>query len=662
MNITLTTETNASHSKASRRPQAWPAWITLIATLTLVLMLGVSLLSRSYARVTQEQRNRLETQALVVAENMDRQLHSIDNALRAVRSDLNTSPGNGQAPAVTPRQLKTLSEAMPSLKGIMATDAKGTVSMAERAALHGTNFSYREYFSAARDRTDYSLLYVSSPFVTRQGNYSINLTKAVPDAQGRFNGVVTANLDPSYFEILARSVLYAPDMRVSLVHGSGKIFIDARHAVELLGSDIGARGSLFSQHLASERDESVMQGKESADHTQRMVVYRTILPADLSMDTPLVVAVSREVNAIYAVWWKDLATYALLFVVLCAGSATWLRLSQQRKAAACRELREKKALNDSATAKLMAAAALQRRTGKLAKVGGWQLEMATMEMAWTQEMYEIYDLPHATSLSLEQALACYTEETRPALENAIRKAMAFGTPWSVEACMVTARGLKIWVRNQGEAVVHAGQVVRLTGASQDVTERVQYAAKLATANKKLELLAVTDSLTGVGNRRCFDQQLAAEWSRCQRRNIPLGLLMLDIDHFKLYNDRYGHPRGDETLSHVATILSECAQRSGELVARYGGEEFAVLLPGSDPANTRKMAQDIIAELTRASIPHGTSPTAKHVTVSVGAACTTPVASIDSLLLVQTADIALYAAKTRGRNRVEQAEFPLEDEG
>ncbi len=659
MNITLTTETNACDSKESRIPQEWRAWITLATALALVLGLGVLLLCRGYHRVTEEQRNRLETQALVVAENMDRQLHSIDNALRAVRSDLGA--GTGQPATVTPRQLKTLGEAMPGSKGILATDAKGTVTIAERTTLHGINFSAREYFSAPRDRTDFGMLYVSSPFVTREGNYSINLTKAVPDAQGRFNGVVTSNLDPSYFEILARSVLYAPDMRVSLVHGNGKIFIDARHAVELIGSDIGAWGSLFSQHVASERDESVMQGKESADHANRMVVYRTILPADLSMDTPLVVTVSREINAIYAEWWKDLATYALLFIVLCVGSCTWLRLTQQRKAAACREAQEKKTLNDNATAKLMAAAALQRRTGKLAKVGGWQLEMANMEMTWTQEMYEIYELPHATSLSLEQALAPYTEETRPALETAIRKAMAFGTPWSVEACMVTGKGRKLWVRSQGEAVVHAGKVVRLAGASQDVTERVQYAAKLATANKKLELLAVTDSLTGVGNRRCFDQQLETEWSRCQRRNIPLGLLMLDIDHFKLYNDRYGHPRGDETLSHVATILSECAQRSGELVARYGGEEFVVLLPGSDLANTRKMAQDILAELARARLPHGTSPTSQYVTASIGVASTTPVASVDALLLVQTADIALYAAKTRGRNRVEDAQFPVASE-
>ena len=164
---------------------------------------------------------------------------------------------------------------------------------------------------------------------------------------------------------------------------------------------------------------------------------------------------------------------------------------------------------------------------------------------------------------------------------------------------------------------------------------------------------MTDELTGVGNRRRFDQQLEAEWARCQRRSLPLGMLMLDVDHFKRYNDQYGHPGGDEVLRKVAGILTECAQRAGELVARYGGEEFAILLPGSDLDAARLVAQDVLARLAAAAIPHTGSPTSAHLTVSIGMASVLPRLTSQSIGLVQSADIALYAAKTRGRNRVEQ---------
>ncbi|MDB5894234.1 MAG: hypothetical protein JWQ88_1765, partial [Rhodoferax sp.] len=624
------------------------AWIGLAVFLGATFALGAGLLYRSHDRIARDQQGRLQTQALVVAETMARQLRSVDNALRAIRTDLRLAAEAGEPAS---RRLRPLSDLMPGLKGFLATDEDGHVIAAERPILLGRDFSQRDYFSVPHVQPDFTTLYVSSPFLSTQGNFSINLTKAVPDRRGRFDGVVTANLDPGYFEILSSSVLYAPDMRVSLVHGNGKLFVDARHAVGLLGMDVGSHGSLFAQHVASERDESALQGKDETSG-ERMVVFRTILPPDLSMDTPLVVAVSRDLGAIYADWWNDLAIYSLLFVLLCAGTSAALFLMQQRKAVAARAFREREALRASTAAELAVAAELQRRTGKMAKVGGWQLDLASMRMDWTDEMFNIHEAPLDTEPSLDRLLGAYMPETRPALEAAIRDAIARGTRWSVEACMLTPRGKALWVRTQGEALMEDGKVVRLMGASQDVTERVEYAAKLAAANEKLKLLAVTDELTGVGNRRCFDQQLDAEWARCQRRSLPLGLLMLDVDHFKRYNDQYGHPGGDEVLRQVAAILTDCAQRSGELVARYGGEEFAILLPGSDLGAARAVAQDVLFRLAQAAIPHAVSPTSAHLTVSIGIASMMPRLAAQPIGLVQSADIALYAAKTRGRNRVE----------
>jgi GGDEF domain-containing protein len=123
--------------------------------------------------------------------------------------------------------------------------------------------------------------------------------------------------------------------------------------------------------------------------------------------------------------------------------------------------------------------------------------------------------------------------------------------------------------------------VCLLGAFQDITEKKNNALELHRLNEELTRLSTTDALTEVGNRRLFDQTLKSEWLRAARRQGPIGLLMIDVDHFKEYNDHYGHPAGDAVLRQIARMVGESVRRGGELVARYGGEEFALLLPGAD---------------------------------------------------------------------------------
>ncbi|MEK9803995.1 MAG: diguanylate cyclase, partial [Curvibacter sp.] len=182
----------------------------------------------------------------------------------------------------------------------------------------------------------------------------------------------------------------------------------------------------------------------------------------------------------------------------------------------------------------------------------------------------------------------------------------------------------------------------------DVTELVQKSMALERSNRQLELLSVTDGLTGLANRRQFDQHLYSEWQRSMRSRQPISLLMLGIDHFKRYNAHYGHLAGDACLRQVAGILYDCAQRTGELVARYGGEEFALLLPGADGEVAMTVAQRCMDEVAKARIPHADSPVGELLTVSIGAA--TVVASPDLVpeSLVRCADEALYQVKSGGR--------------
>ncbi len=197
----------------------------------------------------------------------------------------------------------------------------------------------------------------------------------------------------------------------------------------------------------------------------------------------------------------------------------------------------------------------------------------------------------------------------------------------------------------------------LVMARLDVTELVQKSEALERSNELLEQLSVTDALTGLANRRQFDQHLYGEWQRSMRGGLPLSLLLIDIDHFKRYNDHYGHLAGDACLRQVAAILYDCAQRSGELVARYGGEEFALLLPGADSDVAMTVAQRCMDEIARAHIAHADSPTADCLTVSIGVATVVASQELVPESLVRSADEALYRVKSGGRAQVSVAPCP-----
>ncbi|MBV4531389.1 sensor domain-containing diguanylate cyclase [Pseudomonas sp. SWRI107] len=174
--------------------------------------------------------------------------------------------------------------------------------------------------------------------------------------------------------------------------------------------------------------------------------------------------------------------------------------------------------------------------------------------------------------------------------------------------------------------------------------------QLVASNQQLEQLAMHDALTGLANRRSFDETLAQESGRARRSATSLALLMIDIDYFKRYNDHYGHLAGDACLQRVATMLASCTRRPPDLLARYGGEEMAVILPETDSAGAAVVARAMLERLSLEPIAHHDSPFAQ-VTVSIGIACASG-ADADSLQsLVQRADAALYVAKDAGRNRL-----------
>jgi diguanylate cyclase (GGDEF)-like protein len=195
--------------------------------------------------------------------------------------------------------------------------------------------------------------------------------------------------------------------------------------------------------------------------------------------------------------------------------------------------------------------------------------------------------------------------------------------------------------------------------SSRVLARVRSQLRVKHMADELRRTATTDSLTGIANRRRFDELLEREWRRARRCLDPVSLLMIDVDHFKLYNDLYGHPKGDICLRHVAQILMRECKRPADVVARYGGEEFMILLPQTPRQGAQHVAQQVLCAIAASGILHDDSQTTHYVSVSVGIACLDDASSCQmydspALLgasdLVRAADKALYSAKHAGRGQ------------
>ncbi|MEC4805633.1 MAG: diguanylate cyclase [Jaaginema sp. PMC 1079.18] len=184
----------------------------------------------------------------------------------------------------------------------------------------------------------------------------------------------------------------------------------------------------------------------------------------------------------------------------------------------------------------------------------------------------------------------------------------------------------------------------------DVTEYKQMVLSLSQANQELQRLSTMDGLTQVANRRYFDMCIAQAWQDSQEKQKPLGLILLDVDYFKRYNDTYGHQLGDRCLQIVARTIEQRLKRPGEIVARYGGEEFAILLPNGDTYWALQIAELIRADIQALEIQHEPSEIDEHLTISLGIANAIPSAEETMEMMITRADRALYEAKRQGRNR------------
>ncbi len=222
-----------------------------------------------------------------------------------------------------------------------------------------------------------------------------------------------------------------------------------------------------------------------------------------------------------------------------------------------------------------------------------------------------------------------------------------------------ARGIEVggddYLMKPISEVVLKAKVVAMRRLVEMQRSLVAVTHQLNVVNKELQRLSTTDGLTGISNRRMFDELSVREWRRCERMKKPISLVMVDVDHFKLYNDHYGHQAGDECLKTVAAQMQRAAPRPSDLVARYGGEEFAFVLGETDADGAKWVANLLRQRIDDLNLPHAAS-SLQHVSVSCGVASIVPGANLSLETLLQSADHALYQAKLQGRDRVVSGEY------
>jgi diguanylate cyclase (GGDEF)-like protein/PAS domain S-box-containing protein len=252
----------------------------------------------------------------------------------------------------------------------------------------------------------------------------------------------------------------------------------------------------------------------------------------------------------------------------------------------------------------------------------------------------------------------HRDDVRQSALDTVREALRAST--SCEALLRNYRkdGTLFWNQLSLSPMLDSnGRITHVMGTLNDVSERVRAEQRLLEKQRQLEKtkrtlegLALKDGLTGLYNRRHFSEQLAREWNRARREHLPLSLFMIDIDHFKRFNDTYGHLAGDQCIKLVADTIKRCFARGSDLVARYGGEEFVALAAGVDRRQARERAE-LLREAIRELTGERNGRSAQLVTVSVGLATMTPDERLVPEDMLEAADRALYQAKRQGRDRV-----------
>lgn len=460
------------------------------------------------------------------------------------------------------------------------------------------------------------------------GEWVVTLSRRFNKPDGSFGGVVLATISANYLSHFYEQFEIGRNSSVALTHGDGIIIARNPGNDRFVGRSVADtalfRDTSLQRPSGAYHFQSPLDGAERVSFFWRSSRYPLVLVATLDKEELLAPWRAAAVS-------RMLYVLALVMLIGVIGGVLVRQLQRgQRMAVALAETEAHFRLLAEGSSDMVTRIGLDERLRYVSpssvRVVGWRPNQLIGTPALAGIKPE--DLPEVQAIvgALRRG---EREEARLTYRNVHRQ---HGEVWLESTMRVTRRG--------------NGNVDGVVAITRDITEQ----KRLET---RLETLAIEDSLTGLANRRRFDERLKEEWARAYRDRSSLALLMIDVDHFKAYNDEYGHPAGDACLRLVAKVIAAETQRAGDLAARYGGEEFAMLLPNTDAAGCARVGERIRNAVHQAGLVHRSNPVAGCVTASIGGAACRPAlertAGVASL--VEAADQALYAAKEAGRNRL-----------
>lgn len=619
-------------------------WLILgIAMAYLAGALGFNLY-REHERVQGREQEGLLAQARVIEENAIENLVSINKVLLQLRKQLQ----HGNVNQSLNENFKILVDAMPGVRSLGVLDIHGNIMASSQPSLIGRNFSERDYFKDPRQHPDEALLYVSPPFSSALGVFSISASVIIPGTSGEFAGVVGVILDPQYFTTLLESVRYAPDMAVSIVHWDGVVFMTEPMDVGIAGKNLAQPDSFFTRHKDSGRSASVYSGPTYATGKDRMVALRTIQSNKLKLNKPLVITATRAPDEIFSAWRKDLTRSVSLFGFIAIFSTLALYFVQRRQ----RESNLR--LNDAA--KELHAKQIQikeneekyRAIIETTDTGYVILDANGRVKDANREYIRLSGHTKLDEIFGRNPMEWTANHDRERMAQEIEKCMVTGCFRNLEIDYIDEHGRISPVEING-TVIHRKASLQIVSLCRDISERKR-------SQEQIEYLAYYDALTDLPNRRLMLERLTYGLNQAKRYHRSLALMFMDIDHFKEVNDALGHDVGDELLKVVSQRLKGCV-RNADTVSRQGGDEFVILLMEINQPEDATIVAEKVMKIMRDPLI-----VLKHelrVTISIGIAVFPGDGVHTPMDLMKRADIAMYVVKKDGGDgfRVDQPTTP-----
>ena len=630
----------------ARRPRQWTAFqrmalgFVIVASL-IPLAIDTPRILTGHTRAIADSNRNTTNLARAIAQHADDTFRTADDALGAFVERIEAD-GSGNAALIRIRHaFDARAPALSALKQLAFADARGTIVVGSAPAPLAVNIADQPYFHFHRDHPDRTTRISAAQLSLGSTARAIPLTRRVNHPDGSFAGVFLAEINADYFQDYYATFDIGQLGSIGLLSADGLLLVRRPFDANTLNMDL-SQGSMF-QALEQRGPVGSIAIRAGTDGMDRLISYRRV------GGYPLVVVATLQTNEALTPWREgaffDIVSDLAIALLIAMFGTLFLRkagqLSTTLATLASRE-RQYRMLADNTSDMIVHIAHGIRVYVSPACRQLTQFEPE--ELIGQPAGSNIHPDDRADWTAAEQGLAS-TARTEQSTHRIQRR-----------------DGVYIWIEaNRYYLPDDQGYVV----AARDISARkaaeiaLQEAkSALEAANLRLESLTRQDALTGLSNRRHFDEALETELRRAMRGATPLALILIDIDHFKLFNDHYGHPGGDDCLRQISGAIAQLSTRPGDVTARYGGEELAILLPNTSQSGALAVAERVLNAVRNLRIAHDNSPCGV-VTVSIGVASViTPIHDLTrSDTFVQAADRMLYAAKRNGRNRI----FPQPDD-